>query len=237
MQAAFNKELILSGVFSAWQKAFLETKTLAGKDASLYHLLPDKPDNAAGSESIELQLFKQVCSGFGSTLPQCIEVGLHSSSGLLKLCPLIMTSMPGPRDMTGSIQTPLEAGTENMCLLVGLLNRLASRASHIGNIVSLPSNRAELGGGRKYLEKIYALQILLAAASGQNWAVWKGETAALVNLADGVFVQGDLAKFGAQGAEFVRQQLPLFNVPWRVRVALQHAGVDSCRELTPAVLR
>ena len=65
MQALFNTELILAGVFTAWQKAFLEARTLAGKDASLYNLLPDKPDSATEYESLELRLFKKVNSIWG----------------------------------------------------------------------------------------------------------------------------------------------------------------------------
>lgn len=78
---------------------------------------------------------------------------------------------------------------------------------------------------------------MLAAAEGSSWQVWRGNQVALCRLAEGVFVQGDLSACGPEGAAFVRGQLPLLNVPWRVKAALEAAGVTECKELTPPVLR
>lgn len=69
------------------------------------------------------------------------------------------------------------------------------------------------------------------------WLVWHGEHQQLVNLRDGVFLKGDLGAFGEAGASYVRNSLPLFNVPWRVKAALDAADIYGSTALDAPVLR
>ena len=59
----------------------------------------------------------------------------------------------------------------------------------------------------------------------------------MVGLLEGVFVEGDLDHYGLAAAGFVQSVLPVFGVPWAVKLALDEAEAGECKILTPALLR
>lgn len=48
---------------------------------------------------------------------------------------------------------------------------------------------------------------------------------------------GDLEDVGPAAQEFIRRALPLLNVPWHVKEALEAAGIPGLKEVTPTVVR
>lgn len=67
-------------------------------------------------------------------------------------------------------------------------------------------------------------------------AVWQSGLQFLP-LAEGCFLQGDLEDVGPAAQEFIRRALPLLNVPWHVKEALEAAGIPGLKEVTPTVVR
>ena len=59
----------------------------------------------------------------------------------------------------------------------------------------------------------------------------------MVSLAEGCFLQGQVANLGLQAAAFIQRIFPLFSAPWRVKVAVEGANVMGCTEVTPAAVR
>ena len=77
--------------------------------------------------------------------------------------------------------------------------------------------------------------MLQHAASINCWQLASGETR-MLPLSSGIFVEGDIGHYGEAAAAFIARALPVFGVPWRLKVALEEAGI-ACRTLTPAILR
>lgn len=80
------------------------------------------------------------------------------------------------------------------------------------------------------------IQMLNYAAGIKCWQLSTGNQQ-LVKLTEGIFVEGDLRNYGDSAAAFVKQFLPIFAVPWALKLALEQAGTHACKTLTPAVLR
>lgn len=79
---------------------------------------------------------------------------------------------------------------------------------------------------------------MLEYAAGQKcWRLGQGNDQRMQSLKDGVFVEGDLSQHSPVAAHFIRQWLPIFSVPWRIKQSLEAAGISGCRTLTPAVMR
>lgn len=67
--------------------------------------------------------------------------------------------------------------------------------------------------------------------------MWQLRDGRLATLDQGCFLQADVASLGAAALAFIQRRLPLFNVPWRVRLALAAAGVRSCKTVEPESIR
>ena len=78
------------------------------------------------------------------------------------------------------------------------------------------------------------LQVCQEAARRPMWQLRDGR---MVPLEEGCFLQADLAQIGAAAMAFIQRRLPLFNVPWRVQLALDAAGVPGCKTVTPESIR
>ena len=66
----------------------------------------------------------------------------------------------------------------------------------------------------------------------------------LVHLWEGAFLKpADIGpghlKLGSQALDFIQRELPLFDVPWSVKVAMNAAGISQrdCKEINPPILR
>ena len=61
----------------------------------------------------------------------------------------------------------------------------------------------------------------------------------MVSLSQGCFIQpnADVSELGAAALDFIQRKLPLFNVPWHVKSALEAAGVQECNTVTPKAVR
>ena len=59
----------------------------------------------------------------------------------------------------------------------------------------------------------------------------------MVPLAEGCFLQGQVANLGPHATGFIQRAFPLFSAPWRVKLALEASGVPGCTEVTPAAVR
>ena len=70
-----------------------------------------------------------------------------------------------------------------------------------------------------------------------NRPVWRIRTGPMVPLAEGCFLQGQVANLGPLATAFIQRAFPLFSAPWRVKLALEAAGVPGCTEVTPAAVR
>jgi len=77
--------------------------------------------------------------------------------------------------------------------------------------------------------------MMLEAAQSKSWQVLGGQD--LVTLQSGLFVEGDLGRLGASAEGYIMRAMPIFKVPWRVKLALEDAKVTECRVFSPAVLR
>ena len=88
-----------------------------------------------------------------------------------------------------------------------------------------------------FAEVLAFMQMLEYSAAYRCWRLVQGGEDRLMGLRDGIFVEGDLSQHSPMAAAFIRQWLPIFNVPWIVKRSLDNAGVQGCRTLTPAVLR
>lgn len=67
--------------------------------------------------------------------------------------------------------------------------------------------------------------------------MWQLRDGRLVGLEHGCFLQADVASLGDAALAFIQRRLPLFNVPWRVKAALDAAGVAGCKTVTPDSIR
>jgi hypothetical protein len=83
---------------------------------------------------------------------------------------------------------------------------------------------------------IAVCQVCCEAAKAPVWQLRDGRMAL---LAQGCFVQpnADLKELGPAGLNFIQSALPLFNVPWSTKIALESAGVQSCSTVTPKSTR
>lgn len=68
--------------------------------------------------------------------------------------------------------------------------------------------------------------------------VWQLQSGGWVMLQDGCFLQADLAHIGKSAVDYIQRTLPLFAVPWRVKVALTVlGGVPHSKDVTPESVR
>ncbi|KAK9798935.1 hypothetical protein WJX73_003884 [Symbiochloris irregularis] len=62
-------------------------------------------------------------------------------------------------------------------------------------------------------------------------SVWHVRTGPMVTLSDGCFLQTRVDHLGDKATDFIKRAFPLFSADWRVKVALEAAGVAACSEL------
>ena len=74
------------------------------------------------------------------------------------------------------------------------------------------------------------------AAQSRCWRV-RGPQRSMVTLQTGLFVEGDIGRLGEAALAYISRTMPIFDVPWRAKTALEDAGVTACRVLSPALLR
>jgi hypothetical protein len=69
--------------------------------------------------------------------------------------------------------------------------------------------------------------------------LWQLRDGRMVSLSQGCFIQpnADVSELGAAALDFIQRKLPLFNVPWHVKSALEAAGVQECNTVTPKAVR
>ena len=86
-----------------------------------------------------------------------------------------------------------------------------------------------------------AVQMCRALAKG---AIFKLRAGDFVHLWEGAFLRPpDLTPgqpvLGSQALDFIQRELPLFDVPWSVKAAMDASGVSQkdCREINPPILR
>ncbi|KAK9808692.1 hypothetical protein WJX72_002029 [[Myrmecia] bisecta] len=89
-------------------------------------------------------------------------------------------------------------------------------------------------GGEQSLMTAFHQQICRELAKRQCWQLRNGR---MVYLRDGCFLQAAVDDLGTAALDFIQREFPLFKVPWRVKVALEAAGVAGTRDITPAVVR
>jgi len=70
------------------------------------------------------------------------------------------------------------------------------------------------------------LQVMLEAAQSKSWQVLGG-LENLVTLQSGLFVEGDLGRLGASAAAYIQRSMPIFKVPWRIKLALEDANIKD----------
>jgi hypothetical protein len=80
------------------------------------------------------------------------------------------------------------------------------------------------------------LQVMLEAAQSKSWQVLGGQEN-LVTLQSGLFVEGNLERLGAAAAAYIQRSMPIFKVPWRIKLALEDAKIKDCRVLSPDLIR
>lgn len=85
------------------------------------------------------------------------------------------------------------------------------------------------------------VQMCRALAKG---AIFKLRAGDFVHLWEGAFLRPpDLTPgqpvLGSQALDFIQRELPLFDVPWSVKAAMDASGVSQkdCREINPPILR
>ena len=69
--------------------------------------------------------------------------------------------------------------------------------------------------------------------SGEMVHLWEGAFLRPPDLTPGQTI------LGSQALDFIQRELPLFDVPWKVKVAMDAAGVSQkdCKEINPPILR
>jgi hypothetical protein len=67
--------------------------------------------------------------------------------------------------------------------------------------------------------------------------VWQLRDGRLTTVQEGCFVQANVANIGSAALDYMQRTLPLFDVPIRVKISLEKAGVTGCREITPSTIR
>lgn len=69
--------------------------------------------------------------------------------------------------------------------------------------------------------------------------LWQLRNGRMITLRDGCFIQPneDVSELGAAALHFIQSKMPLFNIPWRVKTALELSGVQDCNTVTPKALR
>ncbi|BDA44284.1 probable Sacsin [Coccomyxa sp. Obi] len=69
--------------------------------------------------------------------------------------------------------------------------------------------------------------------------LWQLRDGRMITLSHGCFIQPneDVSELGAAALHFIQSKMPLFNIPWRIKTALELSGVRDCNTVTPKAVR